>query len=133
MAVDPALLPRLRAALAELEARPVADPDPYVEWDTGPGHLPWATYLPPMDRLWEVLFAAAPVPDDAKDYVAWIDRHPDAADPAVIAAFDYEDLAMFVFAIRRRERFSEGLWEEMLDRGIFAAVLARLIALAETH
>lgn len=85
-------------------------------------------YGPAMDQLWAA-FTAAGFEATPADYTDWLRRTGNAHDPARIAQMDRDDLMMLLLAIRRGERFAEGHWAAMLDRGVFLAIGRRLLEL----
>ncbi len=88
---------------------------------------PWFDYGPRFDELWAALRGANAL-DDA-EYMRW----PALADynegRRRLSDAPRGDLAKWLFAVYRQERFLTGLWAGELARGRLKEAIARLIAL----
>jgi hypothetical protein len=113
-------------ALADLEAL-AAGSLPMSEFVTWPGSYP--EYTSRFDRLWPALAEAGFDPGAVLDYMAWAAGR-DLESAEAIAAMSAEDLGPMVVAMRRAERFGDGVWASLLERGLFLAVFRRARALA---
>ncbi len=113
-------------ALADLEAL-AAGSLAKTDFVTWPG--PYPSYTARFDRLWPALAEAGFDPGAVLDYMAWrAGRDIDSAE--AIAAMSADDLRHMVVAMRRAERFGDGIWASLLERGIFLAVFRRAQSLA---
>lgn len=113
-------------ALADLEAL-AAGSVPQSEFVTWTG--PYPSYTARFERLWPALAEAGFDSGDVLDYVAWrAGRDIESAE--AIAAMSADDLRHMAVAMRRAERFGDGIWASLLERGIFLAVFRRARALA---
>jgi len=92
--------------------------------------LPHPQYAARFDRIWAALAEAGFDPGARLDHIAWRDRFAgDPDDPATIAAMATDDLRHLAVRARRGERFCDGWWAGLLERGVLLAMLRRAEAL----
>jgi len=89
--------------------------------------MPWCEYGPRFDALWAALRQAGALDDT--DYGRWPGLKDYLSGARRIADAPRSDLAKWLFAVYRQERFAEGLWAEQLQLGRLRDAVARLVAL----
>jgi hypothetical protein len=94
----------------------------------------WVRYALPVDGFWDLIarlgLAAAPF-----DWPEWASQlrssGNDLLDPELVASLAPPDLRRCLTMLQRAERFTDGTWASALNRGVFDALLAKIIALDE--
>ena len=115
-------------AFADLEALAAGSlaKTEFVTWPS-----PYPDYSARLDRLWPALAEAGFDSGAVLDYRAWAAGR-DIESAEAVAAMSADDLCHMVVAMRRAERFGDGAWASLLDRGLFLAVFRRARALGQT-
>lgn len=126
----------LEAAVAELEAFARGElPRGHFVVDVpgwkgpeGHWHPGYPDYRPGMDELWAALVGAGLGGVTAEAYNAWLatKRPPLETADQVAAIDDRDELLVRLLAIRRAERFCDGYWTSVLERGLMLSYARRL-------
>lgn len=138
--LDPQARAELKALAAIFaEARAGSGPDrhplatttfPAVREDGTIAGFPWTEYDPAIERFWSMV-RRLQLCADPFDWPAWLDElraaGADPLDPELVAGLTLPDLRRYLTALERVERFSDGTWRAALDRGVFEAVLRRIL------
>ncbi|TCJ41291.1 DUF6508 domain-containing protein [Parafrankia sp. BMG5.11] len=90
-------------------------------WQVG-----YPNYQAGMDRLWVALNHAGLSTVTRTAYEAWTARDKDSPTLQEVGDLSREELLFGLFSIKRAERFSEGYWTVVLERGLFLAYAQRL-------
>ena len=118
----------LQDAIMELEAFARGDLpiSHYVKNDTPLG-LGYTNYQAGMDRLWTALEGAGLSTVTPTAYNAWRAQADEAIESLQeIRDVGREELLLRLSWIQRAERFSDGYWADVLERGMFLAYARRL-------
>ena len=85
-----------------------------------------------MDRLWTALNDAGLSTVTSPAYNSWLAQNKEPlTTPQEIDELGREELLLRLFSIRRAERFCDGYWTAVLERGLFLAYALRLSKLPE--
>lgn len=124
----------LRAALASFPDEVGEEScEGWFRWRGGEKHpdgsiaMPRCEYGPRFEALWSALRQAGAL--DETDYGRWPGLKDYRSGARRIADAPRSDLAKWLFAVYRQERFAEGLWAEQLRLGRLRDAVARLVAL----
>ncbi len=123
------------AALAELRAMLAAWPGEigadacagWFAWRGGGSAEPWCEYGPRFDELWAALRRAGAL--DESDYMRWPGLADYESGRRRMADAPRGDIAKWLFAVYRQERFVTGLWAKQLRQGRLKDAIARWVAL----
>ena len=89
--------------------------------------MPWCEYGPHFDALWAALRAANGLDDT--DYMRWSALADYNEGRRSLAEASRGDIAKWLFAVYRRERFVGGLWADEMTKGRLKQAIARLVEL----
>lgn len=128
--------------LAELFAAAPTDPSaphpfastvfPPLREDNTIGGLPWTKYARPVDEFWTTIDDLQ-LASDPFDWPEWFEKINSAGKNPMDSRFVTElappDICRYLTMLRRMERFTEGAWMDALVRGVFDALLQRILSL----
>jgi hypothetical protein len=133
----PGLEQRLSEMIAQLRAAEGVRENEVCQWDPpdrqndGSTTFPHANYLSPMGEFW-ALCRDLGLANGFGDYVAWM--QPYKMEPFNwIEAASWQEIDRSLFAIWRQDRFSRGLWDDMVSGGTFLRLLERVRAINENQ
>ena len=89
--------------------------------------MPWCEYGPNFDALWAALRAANALDDT--DYMRWAMLAEYNEGRRSLAEAPRDDIAKWLLAVYRRERFVGGLWADEMIKGRLQQAVARLVEL----
>lgn len=89
--------------------------------------MPWCEYGPNFEALWAALRAANALDDT--DYVRWTGLADYNEGRRNLVEAPRADIAKWLFAVYRRERFVGGLWADEMVKGRLKQTIARLVEL----
>jgi len=97
------------------------------EQPDGSTRMRWCDYGPKFAALWSALRAANGLDDT--DYMRWPALADYNAGRRSLAEAPRADIAKWLFAVYRQERFVEGLWADELANGRLKQAVKRLVEL----
>ena len=98
-----------------------------VQLATKSWRVGYPEYQPAMDRLWAALSSAGMSAVTSAAYNEWLSLNKEPlATPGEVDQLGLPELLLRLFSIRRAERFCDGHWVEVLERGMFLAYAERL-------
>jgi hypothetical protein len=89
--------------------------------------MPWCEYGPRFEALWAALHAANALDDT--DYMNWNALAEYNEGKRNLAEAPRGDIAKWLLAVYRRERFVGGLWADEMAKGRLKQAIARLVEL----